>query len=96
MAEEEIGAEHPQGHGGAVGQVDDPHHAPDQGQAHGGHAVNEADEQAVNDGRQQMSLYGLSLAKISRVGGFIPCPAYPLPSYLENFLGKSENGRFRG
>ena len=85
IAEEEVGAEHPQGHGGAVAQVDDPHHAPDQGQAHGGHAVYEADEQAVNDGGQQMYHFMASrLAKNSPgSGGCLPTPRlFPLtPGY---------------
>ena len=29
MGEQEVDAEHPQGHGGAIGQVDHPHHSPD-------------------------------------------------------------------
>ena len=29
MGEQEVDAEHPQGHGGAMRQVDDPHHSPD-------------------------------------------------------------------
>ena len=29
IGEEVVDAEHPQGHGGAVGQVDHPHHSPD-------------------------------------------------------------------
>jgi hypothetical protein len=55
LGEEEIDAEHPQGDDRAVGQVDHPHHAPDQGEPHGGQAVNEAQQQPIDERGQQHS-----------------------------------------
>ena len=53
--EEEIDAKHAQGHDRAVSQVDDVHHAPDQGQAHGRHAVDKAHQQPIDQGGEQLT-----------------------------------------
>lgn len=48
VGEEQIDAEHPQGDDRPVGQIDHPHHPPDQGKPHRRQAVDKPQQQAID------------------------------------------------
>jgi hypothetical protein len=69
VAEHQEAAEHGQHQKIAVGEVEDVHDAPDQGQSHGDQGKNKADQKAADDQLQEDGgVHGLSFCEESVCG----------------------------